>query len=138
MVQNQSLEPNNPYLIRIKKFPSRGQPQQGFSHARISMNREMDSLFSTHHKHTQVQRIVEEGEDTGAKKEEGYCCRESILLFCGFPFCVDSIPEEVAGFSPFMVSLRKKHRVHCLLCLIDVLVILSVKDPNNASLMLKN
>ena len=60
------------------------------------------------------------------------------LTILGSTFGVDSISEEVAGFSPFMVSLRKKHYVHCLLCLIVVLVILSVKDPNNASLMLKN
>ena len=33
---------------------------------------------------------------------------------------------------------QEKHCVHCLLCLIVVLVILSVKDPNNARLMLKN
>ena len=52
-------------------------------------------------------RIVEEGEDTGARQEEGHCCRESILLFCGFTFCADSISEEVTGFSPFMVSSRK-------------------------------
>ena len=32
---------------------------------------------------------------------------------------------------------EQKHCVHCLLCLIAMLVILSVKDPNNASLMLK-
>ena len=32
---------------------------------------------------------------------------------------------------------KEKHCVHCFLCLIVVLVILSVKDPNNASLMLK-
>ena len=32
---------------------------------------------------------------------------------------------------------KEKHCFHCLLCLIGVLVILSVKDPNNASLMLK-
>ena len=58
----------------------------------------------------------------------------------------------VLGFSTLVLilSLRKlqgfllygfpkeKHCVHCLLCLITVLVILSVKDPNNASLMLKN
>jgi len=37
-----------------------------------------------------VQRIVEEGEDIGL-----------------FYFGVDSISEEVAGFSPFMVSPRK-------------------------------
>ena len=42
---------------------------------------------------------MEEGEDTRARQEEVYCCRESILLFCGFTFCVDSITEEVAGFS---------------------------------------
>ena len=58
----------------------------------------------------------------------------------------------VLGFSilVLILSLRKlrgfllygfpeeKHCVPCLLCLIVVLVILSVKDPNNASLMLKN
>ena len=41
-------------------------------------------------------------------EERGYCCREIILLFWGFTFGADSIYEEVAGFSPFMVSLRKK------------------------------
>ena len=50
-------------------------------------------------------------------------------MFWGFYyFGVDSISEEVAGFSlVFIVSY----------VLIAVLVILSVKDPNNASLMLK-
>ena len=48
----------------------------------------------------------------------------------GFTFGADSISEEVMGFSPFMVSPEEKHCVHCLLCLIGVLVILSVKDPN--------
>ena len=52
-------------------------------------------------------------------------------MFLGFTFGVDSISEEVAGFSPFMVSPRKKHCVHCLLCLIVVLVVVSVKDPND-------
>ena len=33
---------------------------------------------------------------------------------------------------------KEKHCVHCFLCLIVVLVILSVKDPNNARLMLKH
>ena len=58
----------------------------------------------------------------------------------------------VLGFSilVLILSLRKlrgflfygfpkeKQCVHCLLCLIAMLVILSVKDPNNARLMLKN
>ena len=56
------------------------------------------------------------------------------LTIFGFHFGADSISEEVVGFSPFMVSPRKKHCVHCLLCLIAVLVVLSVKDPYNASL----
>ena len=33
-------------------------------------------------------------------RERDYCCREIILLFSGFTFCVDSISEEVVGFSP--------------------------------------
>ena len=48
-----------------------------------------------------------------------------------------SIYDEVAGFSPLWFP-EKKHCVNCLLCLIAMLVILSVKDPNNSSLMLKN
>ena len=54
----------------------------------------------------------------------------SSYCFGLFYFGVDSISEEVLGFSPFMVSPRKKHCVHCLLCLIVVLVVLSVKDSN--------
>ena len=52
-----------------------------------------------------------------------------MLLFWGFTFGTNAISEEVTGFSPFMVSPRK-NIVHCLLCLIVVLVILSVKNPN--------
>ena len=55
-----------------------------------------------------------------------------------FYFGVDSISEEVVGFSSFMVSLRKNTVLIVSCVLIVVLVILSIKDPNNASLMLKN
>ena len=47
-------------------------------------------------------RIVEEGEDTGARQEEDYCYWEITYYFGA-----GSISEEVAGFSPFMVSLMK-------------------------------
>ena len=57
------------------------------------------SIYHTHHSLTQVQCIVEEGEDTGASQEEDYCCWE--ITYC---FGADSIYEEVVGFSPFMVS----------------------------------
>ena len=40
--------------------------------------------------------------------ERDYCCRELILLFWGFNFGVDSISEEVAGFSPLWF-LRGKY-----------------------------
>ena len=53
------------------------------------------------------------------------------LTIFGFHFGADSISEEVVGFSPFMVSPRKKHCVHCLFWLIAMLVVLSVKDPND-------
>ena len=61
---------------------------------------------------------------------EDYRCRECILLFWGLTSYGDSIFEEVAGFSPFMVSPIKTLCVSCLLwCayVVVVLVILSVK-----------
>ena len=54
---------------------------------------------------------------------------EIILLFLGFTFGANSISEEVAGFSPLWFP-QGKTCVHCLLCLIFVLVILLVNDPN--------
>ena len=74
----------------------------------------------------------------GLDKKQVSAVRRSLTVLGFYYFGANSISEEVAGFSPFMVSPRKKNCVHCLLCLIDVLVILSVKDPNNASLVLKN
>ena len=59
-----------------------------------------------------------------------------LTIFGAFLFGVDSISEEVAGFSPLWFP-KGKYLFYCLMCLIVVLVILSVKDPNNVSLMLK-
>ena len=73
----------------------------------------------------------------GLDKKKVTAVERSFTVLGFYYFGADSISEEVAGFSPFMVSPRK-NTVHCLLCLIAILVILSVKDPNNASLMLKN
>ena len=50
------------------------------------------------------------------------------LTILGFTFSVDSISEEVVGFSPLWFP-RGKLFVSCLLCFIAVHVILSVKDP---------
>ena len=36
-------------------------------------------------------------------------------MFWGFTFGVDSISEEVVGFSPFMVSLKKNKEKHCVI-----------------------
>ena len=51
------------------------------------------------------------------------------LTILGFTFGVDSISKEVGVFSIYGFP-EEKNRVHCLLCLNDVLVMLSVKDPN--------
>ena len=74
----------------------------------------------------------------GIDKKKVTAVERSLTVLGFYCFGADSLSKEVAGFSPFMVSPRKKHYVHCLLCLIAVLVILSVTDPNNDSLMLKN
>ena len=55
---------------------------------------------------------------------------EDHLTVLGFTFGADSISKEVAGFSLYGFP-KEKHRVHCLLCLIVVFVVLSVKDPND-------
>ena len=91
---------------RVIRLSYWGQPQQGFSHIRISINRELDSLFSTHLIHTQVQRIVEKEKDTGARGKRLLPSGDCLTIF-GFHFGDDSILEEVVGFCLFMVSLRK-------------------------------
>ena len=55
----------------------------------------------------------------------------SSFLFLGFTAAIGahSISEEVAGFSPLWFP-QGKFFVSCLLCFIDVHVILSVKYPN--------
>ena len=83
-------------------------------------------------------RIVEKGEDTRARQEEDYCCRE--ITYCFWAFTVLVLILSLRKLWGFILYgfLEEKHYVHFLLCLIDVLVILSIKDRNNASLMLKN
>ena len=77
--------------------------------------------------------MVEEGEDTGARQEEDYYYRKCILLFRSFTSYVDSISEEVAGFSPFMVSPMKKtvFIVSCVVLMFYCCACYSFsKDPN--------
>ena len=73
----------------------------------------------------------------GLDKKKITAVERSLTILGFYYFGDDSISKEVAAFSPFMVSPRKNN-VFIVSCLIAVLVILSVKDPNNASLMLKN
>ena len=63
--------------------------------------------LSIYHTHTHSLGCMSEREEVGIR-ERDYCCRETIFMFLGFTFGVDSISEEFAGFSPFMVSPRKK------------------------------
>ena len=44
----------------------------------------------------------------GLDKKKVTAVRRSLTVLGFYCFSVDSISEEVAGFSPFMVSLRKK------------------------------
>ena len=124
--------------LGLLESPSRDRPWQGFSHVRITINRELESLFNTQVIHTQVQRIVEEGEDIGARQEEDYCCWEITYYFGDFTVLVLILSlRKLRGFILYRFP-EEKNCVHYLLCLIVVLVILSFKDPNNASLKLKN
>ena len=51
------------------------------------------------HTHTHSLGRMSEREEAEIR-ERDYCCREIIFMFSGFTFGVDSISEEVAGFSP--------------------------------------
>ena len=70
-------------------------------------------------------------------RERDCCCWEITCCFGDFTVLVLILSlRKLWGFLLYGFP-KEKHYVHCLLCLIVVLVILSVKDPNNASLMLK-
>ena len=62
----------------------------------------------------------------GQERERYYYSQEIILLFWSFSFGVDSIFEEVAGFSPFWFP-QENIFFHCILCFIAVHVIISNK-----------
>ena len=81
--------------------------------------------------------IVEEGKTVGLDKKKITAIGISLIVL-GFSILVLILSlKKLRGFL-FYGFPEEKHRVHCLLCLIVVLFILSVKDPNNVSLMLKN
>ena len=73
----------------------------------------------------------------GLEKKKVIVVRSASYYFGVLPFVLILSLRKLQGF--FLYGFPKeKNCVHCLLCLIVVLVILSVKDPNNDSLMLKN
>ena len=85
------------------------------------------SLF-VYHTHTHSLGRMSEREVVGIR-ERDYCCREIIFIFLGFTFGVDSISEEVAGFSPLWFPWGKFF-VSLFSCVFIVVhVILLVKDP---------
>ena len=81
------------------------------------------SLFitcTTHHSLTQVWCISEEGNIGTRQKKKTTAVGSASYCFWGLTSCGDSIFEEVAGFSPFMVSSIKKLFVSLVSC--DVLM----------------
>ena len=62
-------------------------------------------ILSIYHIHTHSLGRMSEREEAGIR-ERDCCCQEIIFMFSSFNFGADSITEEVAGFSPFMVSPR--------------------------------
>ena len=81
--------------------------------------------------------LSEEGNTLGLDKKKTTAIRNASCCFLVLSFCADSIFDEVAGFSPLWFP-RGKTLCSLSLVFIAMLVILSVKDPNNAILMLKN
>ena len=87
---------------------------------------ESEPLYLTHtHSHSIVAHSCEE-EVVGAREKEATTFRISSYCFWGFAIGADSISEKFVGFSPLWF-LEENLCVHCLMCLINVLGILSVK-----------
>ena len=105
---DQGLKSSQFWGTRVIRLSQRGWPQQGFNHVRNQYKQTGDLSINHTLIHTQLQRIAEEEKYYGAKTKEVTAVGRSSYCFGGFNFGVNSISEEVAGFSPFMVSLRKK------------------------------
>ena len=84
---------------------------------RIYIESESLSIYHlyTHHSLTQVWHISEEGNTGTRQKKKTTAVGSASYCFWGLKSCGDSIFEEVAGFSPFMVSPIKTLCVSCLL-----------------------
>ena len=65
---------------------------------------------------------MSEREVVGTKRD--YCCREIIFMFLGFTFGVDSISEEVVGFSPLWFH-RGKLFVSLVSCVLLLCMLVS-------------
>ena len=89
--------------------------------SRISINRELASLFSTHSLTLSCSTYLRKKKTLGQGRKR-LLLSGGHLTVLGFTFGAGSISEEVVGFSPFMVSLRKNtfFIVSCvlLLCLL--------------------
>ena len=108
------IEGNPPYCSRVKVPAVSG--HQGYqtlleklalvSYCQVRKQYKQRAGLSICHivNHTQLQ-CMSEREGVGIREREQML--EIILLPLGFTFGADSIFEEVAGFSPFMVSPRK-------------------------------
>ena len=73
----------------------------------------------------------------GLEKKKVNAVGSASYCFGVLPFVLVLYLRKLRGFLLYGFP-EEKNCVHRLLCLIVVLVILSVEDPNNASLKLKN
>ena len=133
------IEGNSPYFSRVKVLAVMG--PQGYqtllensapvSHCQVENQYKQRVSLSIYHTltHTQFQHIVEEEEETGARKKEATAVRRSSYYFGVLLLVLILSLRKLQSFLHLWIPQRKNY-VHCLLCLIVVLVILSFKDPN--------
>ena len=72
----------------------------------ISINREIASLFSRHSHTLSCSAYLRKSKTLAQGRKRLLLSGDHLTVF-GFHFGTNSISEEVAGFSPFMVSSRK-------------------------------
>ena len=60
-------------------------------------------------------------------QERDYCCQDIIFMFSGFIFGVDSISDEVAGFSPLWFP-RGKFFMYLVIIVMHVILLDNILD----------
>ena len=111
---------------RVIRISQRSQPQQVIVKSGISINRERSSLFITHSLTLSCSAQLRKNKLLGLKRKRLLLSRYHLTVFAALLLVLILSLRKLQGFLHYGFP-EENLCVHYLMCLIDVLVILSVK-----------